>query len=450
MNAFIRRQVIRAYQLATGRRILDHLDELNRTQWLSRDELLALQCDKLHKLLVYACEYVPYYRRTFDQVGFQPDEVLTDLASLRKLPLLTKAIIRENFDDMLTTDSQRRARTSRHTTGGSTGHPLIFMADTNFLDYFTADVHRHLSWSGWQFGQPHAYIGGANFEVSKAQSLRARLMNWALNRFTTNAYVLSDESMHAFADRIRRRRPRLLYGYASTLYHFAKFVRQNNFDDIKFQSVSSSAEVLYPSQRQFIEETFGCKVFDRYASLELGALGSQCQFQTGLHVSVESVYVEILDDNGQPTRPGEPGNIVVTNLNNYGMPFIRYCIEDIGAWHVDDTCPCGRALPMLELIQGRRIDMFKTKDGRTVWGGFASPLFGMDGVKQFQLVQKSLDLVVARIVKEGELNQAQLDTIERTVKIALGDDVEVRFEFPDEIPVLDSGKYRYAISEIDG
>jgi phenylacetate-CoA ligase len=425
MSALIRRQVMRVYQLATGRRILDRLDELNRSQWLSGDELLALQRDKLHKLLVYAYQYVPYYRRTFDQVGFRPDEVLADLASLRKLPLLTKATIRENFDDMLTTESQRRARMSRHTTGGSTGHPLIFMEDTNFRDYFTADVHRHLGWGGWEFGQPHAYIGGGSFEVSKMQSMRA------------------------FANCTRRRRPRLLYGYASTLHHFAKFVRQNNFDDIQFQSVSSSAEVLYPPQRQFIEETFGCKVLDRYASLELGALGSQCQFQTGLHVSVESVYIEILDDNGQPTRPGEPGDIVVTNLNNHGMPFIRYCIEDIGAWHMDDTCPCGRALPMLELIQGRRIDMFKTKDGRTIWGGFASPLFGMEGVKRFQVVQKSLDLIVVRIVKEGELDQTQLDTIGRTVKIALGDDVEVRFEFPEEIPVLDSGKYRYAISEID-
>lgn len=102
----------------------------------------------------------------------------------------------------------------------------------------------------------------------------------------------------------------------------------------------------------------------------------------------------------------------------------------------------------MDLVQGRRIDMFQTRDGRGVWGGFASPLFGMEGVKQFQLVQKSLDLVVARIVKECELDQARLDTIKRTVKMALGDHVQVEFEFPTVIPVLDSGKYRYTTSEI--
>ena len=130
------------------------------------------------------------------------------------------------------------------------------------------------------------------------------------------------------------------------------------------------------------------------------------------------------------------------------MPFIRYNIEDMGAWSALDRCPCGRELPLMEIVQGRRVDMFKTRDGRSVWGGFASPLFGMEGVKQFQVVQKSLDTVVARIVKAGELDQARLDAITQTIKTALGDDVEVRFEFPDAIPVLDSGKCRYAISQV--
>jgi phenylacetate-CoA ligase len=447
MNPFLRRQAIRIYQLATGRRVLDRLDELNRTQWLSRGELLALQRDKLHKLLLYAYEYVPYYHRTFDQVGFRPDDVLSNLDSLRKLPIITKATIRENFDDMHTIENKRGARMSRLTTGGSTGHPLVFMQDTDFRDYVTADIHRHLGWAGWQFGQLHAYIWGASFEVPTSQSLRTRLMDWVLNRFLTNAYVLSEESMSAFANQVRRRQPRILFGYASSLYCFAQFVRQKRVDDITFDGIFSSAEVLYPDQRQYIEETFQCEMFNRYGTRDLGGVACECDAHTGLHASIENNYIEILRDN-EPVPPGEVGDIIVTNLNNYGMPFIRYAIEDMGAWSTIDNCPCGRELPLMDLVQGRRIDMFKTRGGRTVWGGFASPLFGMEGVKQFQVVQKSLDLVVARIVKEGELDQARLDTIERTVKVALGDNVEVKFEFPDEIPVLDSGKYRYAISEI--
>ncbi len=451
ISAFIRRQAIKAYQHFTGRRILDRLDELNRTQWLNRDELLALQREKLHRLLVYADRYVPYYRRIFQQVGFSPDDILTDIASLGKLPILFKATIRENFDDLLTTESVRRARMSRLTTGGSTGHPLVFMQDTDFRDYVTADILRHLGWAGWQFGQLHAYIWGANFEVETAQALRTRLMDWALNRFLTNAYVLSEESMAAFAVRVRRQRPRILFGYASSLYRFAQFVRERDYHDITFDGIFSSAEVLYPPQRQFIEETFRCRMFNRYGTRDLGGVACECEAHVGLHASIENNYIEIVRDleTREPALPGETGHIIVTNLNNHGMPFIRYSIGDMGAWSVRDHCPCGRGLPLMEIVQGRRVDMFKTRDGRAVWGGFASPMFGMEGVKQFQVVQKSLDLVVARIVKEGRLDPARLDEIARTIKTALGNDVEVRFEFPEEIPVLDSGKYRYAICELD-
>ena len=150
MSSLLRRQVIQLYQKATGRRILECLDELNRTQWLSRDELLNLQRDKLHRLLEYAYENVSYYHRLFDRVGFRPSEILTDLSSMHKIPVLTKAIIRENLNDLLTTDPQRRKQMSYLTTGGSTGHPLVFMQDSNFRDYVTADIHRHLVWAGWQ------------------------------------------------------------------------------------------------------------------------------------------------------------------------------------------------------------------------------------------------------------------------------------------------------------
>jgi phenylacetate-CoA ligase len=448
MNTFLHRQGIKLYQGMTGRRFLDRLDELNRTQWLSRDELLALQREKLVRLLEYAYAHVPYYRKLFDEVGFHPADFESAPEGFREVPPLTKGIIRENFDDLITTEDRRRREMSRLTTGGSTGQPLIFMQDSDFRDYVTADIHRHLGWAGWELGQPHAYIWGASFEVTQAHAWRTRLMDLALNRFVTNAYVLSEESMNAFADRLRRRKPRLLFGYPSSIFQFAEFARQHDMDDLTFDGIFSSAEVLFDTQRQYIEGTFDCKMFNRYGTRELGGVGCECNAHTGLHLSVENNYVEILQD-GESAPIGEAGDIIVTNLNNYGMPFIRYCIEDIGAWHPDDTCPCGRALPMMELVQGRRIDMFRTQDGRMVWGGFASPMFGMPGVKQFQVVQKSVDLIVARIVKEGDLDQSKLDGIERTAKLALGDSVQVKFEFVDEIPRRASGKYLYAISELD-
>ncbi len=446
-----RRPIIQLYQAVSGRRLLTRLDELNRTQWLSHGELLALQQNKLHRLLAHAYQYVPYYRRLFDQAGFRPDMVLSDMASLRKLPVITKATIREHFDDMLTTESRRRASLSRLSTGGSTGHPLVFMQDPTFRDYVTADIHRHLGWAGWELGQLHAYLwGGASFEVKTSQAIRTKLMDWVLNRFVANAYVLSEETMSAFVAQIRRRRPRILFGFTSCLYRFAEFVRERNVDDVKFDAIFASSEVLYAGQRQLIEEVFGGKVFNRYGTRELGGISCECGAHTGLHASIDNNYIEIVRDldSGEPAQPGEVGHIIVTNLNNWGMPFVRYSIEDMGAWSALDACPCGRELPLMESVQGRTVDTFQTRDGRSVWLAMAGPLFGMKGVRQFQLVQKTLDLVVVRIVKDGPLDENRLAEIERTLHTALGDQVEVVVEFPDDIPVLDSGKYPYIMSEL--
>ena len=435
------------YQRATGRHILESWRELRRTQWLSREELLKLQRDKLQRLLQYAYAYVPYYRQLFDNVGFRPDELSVRPASFRRIPLLSKAIIRRNFGSLLTTEIRRRRELSRVTTSGSTGEPLVFMQDNGYRDCVTAGVLRSLEWAGWRWGECHAYLWGASSEAKTAESLRARLMDLIFNRFVANAFVLSDESMGEFVAQVRKRRPGLLYGYASSLYRFAEFVRENRFNDVGFEAIISSAEVLYPSQRQFIEETLGGKVFDRYGTREVGDLGCECEFHTGFHVSVENCYIEI-EREGEPVGPGEAGDIIVTNLNNYGMPFIRYALADVGAWCEEDRCPCGREMPLLGKIEGRQVDMFRGQDGRMVWGGFWHSMYEMEGVKQFQFIQKSVNHVVARIVKEGHLEQASRDRIERAVQRALGGNVTVEFEFPCHIPPAQSGKFRYQISEL--
>ncbi len=452
MSEFLRRGILRLHQWATGRHILERLDELNRTQWLKRDELQALQRNKLQQLMEYAYQYVPYYRRLFDQAGFHPNDLRQDLAALRRIPVLTKAIIRENYDDLQTTETQRRKQLTRVTTSGSSGHPLVFMQDNDYRDGVTADIQRHLGWAGWKMGDLHAYIWGANFEVTTMQSLRTRLIDWEWNRFVTNAFLLTDKSLADFTELVWRRRPRILYGYPSSLYRFAQYVRQSpSYHGITFDGIIPSAEVLLPAVRQFIEETFQCKMFDRYGTKELGGIACECEAHTGLHVSAENNFVEILGD-GRPVEPGETGSIVVTNFNNWGMPFIRYSIEDEGAWYQGGDCPCGRAAPMLKAVQGRVVDTFKTRDGRTAWAGFAGAGYSClahPAVKQFQIVQKTLDRMVVRLVKDGEIPQANLDELVRTIHIAFGDNVSVEIEFPDEIPVLSSGKHRYAVSEID-
>jgi phenylacetate-CoA ligase len=324
------------------------------------------------------------------------------------------------------------------------------MQDNEFRDNVTADIQRHLGWAGWKMGDLHAYIWGANFEVGSAQSLRSRLIDWEWNRFATNAFRLTEVSLARFARQVQHWHPRVLFGYASSLYRFAQYVRQNHWMGITFSGIISSAEVLLPAVRQFVEETFQCRMFDRYGTKELGGVACECEAHAGLHISSESNFIEILCD-GRSARHTETGSIVVTNLNNLGMPFLRYSIGDEGAWYEGGVCPCGRVSPMLKMIEGRSVDAFKTRDGRTAWAGFAGAGYSSlahPAVKQFQIVQKSLDRMVVRLVKDGEIPQAHLDELVQTIHTAFGNNVVVEFEFPNEISVLASGKHRYAISEV--
>jgi phenylacetate-CoA ligase len=451
MPARMRLIVLKLHERLTGRHILTRLDELNRTQWLRAAELLTMQRRKLQQVVEYAYQSVPYYHRLFDQVGFCPDELRQDPKAMSRIPVLTKDIIKANFDDMLTTEPERRKKLTRVTTSGSTGHPLTFMQDNDYRDSFTADIQRHLGWAGWKMGQLHAYLWGANFEVTAQQAVRTRLLDWTWNRFLTNAFLLTDKSLAAFTAQVRRRRPKLLFGYASSLYRFAQYVRQQGYDDITFNGIFSSAEVLLPAVRQHIEATFRCKMFDRYGTKELGGIACECEAHTGLHISAENNYVEVINKSGQPAQPGEVGDIIVTNLNNLGMPFIRYSIGDAGAWDIGSPCSCGRTAPMLSLVQGRIVDTFKTRDGRTAWAGFSGAAYGTlahPAIKQFQVVQKSLDLISVRLVKTGDIPQAVLDQLARTIRIAFGDNVQVEFEFPTQIQRLPSGKHQYAVSEL--
>jgi len=258
--------------------------------------------------------------------------------------------------------------------------------------------------------------------------------------------------MAAFAEQVQRQHPRILFGYASSLLWFAQFARKQPNLTIKFDGVISSAEVLPEAARLVIEETFNCKVFNRYGTKELGGIACECEVQNGLHVSAENNLVEILK-NGNTSGPGEAGSVIVTNLNNWGMPFIRYSIGDEATWDDGNECICGRSSPRLKSVEGRIVEKFITRDGRASWAGFAgegySSLLAQPSIKQFQIIQESLDTITIRLVKEGEIPPSILQRLAATFQEAFGEDISVEFEFPDHISVLPSGKHQYAISNIN-
>lgn len=453
MKSTFSRTALVIHEKITERRILQRLEELNRTQWLSYDNLLNLQQRKLQQLLEYSYKYVPYYQQAFSKISFHPNDFHGNLDCLLKLPILTKSIIRENWSDLITTDPKRRRGISELSTSGSTGQPLVFMQDHYYRDSVTADIQRHMGWAGWKLGDLQAVIWGQSPGMSFRKRMRAKLIDWIWNRIQINAFCMTEKLMANFAKQIQQRNPHILFGYATCINQFAQYVRSSPYQSIRFGGVFSTAERLLPSIRHFIEETFRCKVFDRYGTLELGGIACECEEHTGLHLSMENNYVEIINnDNEAPAQRGEIGDIVVTNLNNFGMPFIRYLVGDAGIWYTGDDCSCGRSSKMLKVIEGRLVESFNTKDGRRIWAGFAGAGFRClthPSIKQFQIVQKSFERIVIRLVPAGEIQKDTLKDIEHAIHVTFGEDVVVDFEFLDKIKPLPSGKHQYAISELN-
>jgi phenylacetate-CoA ligase len=447
MSTFLRRSMLKLYRLTLGRQMLAYFDELKRNQWLSRDELLALQQSKIQQLVTYAYHYIPYYRRTFDELGFHPEDLRRDPATFQKLPLLTKETMRHHSDEFKTTHPTVRQTLAPRSTSGSTGEPFTFWEDKRYRDCFTATFLWYFTWSGWRLGEPYALLWGQSQppEKSLLPRVRGKLTDFVFNSpLISGAYILSQQEMEILVSRIRRINPRVLLSYASTLFVLAQFVRQQQLD-IKFQAVYSSGETLYPHQRQYIEETFGCKVFNRYGTLESRGIACECEVHDGLHISMENCYIELVRD-GVPVEDEQPGEIVVTELNNYGFPFIRYRVKDV-VQRLEQACPCGRQSPLLAAIQGRVGDTFKTTTGKTVWNA-AFELFKLKGIKQYQVIQKALDLILVRLVRDEDFAETQIQVVEKMVKDIMGAETTVQFEFPDHIAIAASGKYRYSYSEL--
>jgi phenylacetate-CoA ligase len=425
--------------------ITRHRQELEQSQWLSLEELQELQLIKLRRLLAHAYEHVPFYRQRFRQAGVHPRDIKT-LADLRRIPILTKKDVQTQLHDLVATNYDR-AQLHRDATGGSTGASTVFYLDKESLAYNKASKARYRKWYGFEMGAKVAFLWGAARDVPD-MSLRARL-NLILGRQRwLNSYGTSVDQMKRFAQEMQVWKPSFIVGYSSSLHLFARFLREHNLDGIHPQAIESSAEKLYDFQRELVEQVFGCRVFNAYGSREFGGVAAECEQHQGMHILADVMYVELIKD-GQPVVEGDFGDIIITDLHNYAMPFIRYQIGDLGRPQ-PGPCLCGRGFARIAEIVGRSNAIVTTPSGHYVHGAFFSHLFyGVEEVRKFRIHQQSLTKVDVLIESEDNLLPPdKLETIRSKMQSQLGDQVTLEFKFVDSIPPLPSGKLGYLISDV--
>lgn len=401
---------------------------------------------RVASILRHARANVPYYASALRDLDVEADPI----GALKRIPPLTKDVIRERLDELCSNDLASR-RTYEQTSGGSTGEPVRLIQDMYFRDRDNAVQMLMSSWTGWRPGDPEVVISGSDRDILESTiGFRARVANGLMRRTFFNAFRMTDATMRDCLRVLDEERPKVIRTYAQSMDDLAAFARREGISVAPQKAIITSAGMLYPFMRERIEAVFGCPVFDQYGSREVSGIGGECGQGAGLHVFPWMNFVEIADDDGNPVEPGTEGQILVTSLCNYAMPMIRYDIGDRAALLPDDAppCPCGRRGQRIAKLVGRTVDTFVAPGGARVSGSFLiHQLFYRDGVKRFQVVQRDPRLIVYRIVATAPLDGTAREEIRRGTQAAMGPECMVEFEFVDDIPPSPSGKHRYMISE---
>lgn len=417
------------------------------------DEVARHSFERLAAMVHHAYSTVPYYRAGWRLLGFLPQEFRSP-DDLRRLPLLTKADIRERRNDLVS-EAVAPAELQMDYTGGTTGTQTPFFRDRACR---AARVGRQLAvleQCGYRRGDRRGFVWGAHADLLPTRPDR-RLAHW-LRRFASADEVLcctvmSRADLLEFHARLRRFRPRILYGYPNAIEEFARFIRREGLAPIHVSRVFCTAEALRDAQRALFAETFGGEVFNLYCSREHGCLGFECGRHQGFHVDAGSAYVEILVD-GRPAAPGEIGQIVVTDLLNRGMPLVRYVTGDL-ATAAEGPCACGLPLPTFSRLEGRVADIVYRPDGSAVAGLMLDDLF-MDepAIAHAQFRQddmSSLDVALVIDPRAGVPADLESKVIDE-VRSVMGQTSAIRVRLvPDIERNPRSGKYRLVIGNVAG
>ncbi|TBR36179.1 MULTISPECIES: phenylacetate--CoA ligase family protein [Dyella] len=427
-----------------GRHTLDWLASYERDQWLSPEQIAALQWQRLQRLLQHAWREVPFYRQRWQAAGITPDDIRS-MDDFARLPVLTKADIREHFDDLKA--RSERAGMLYKATGGSTGEPVRFGYTRESNDRRTAVMWRGYAWAGSRMGRRTLYLwGGAVGTPTRAHQWKDRLFNAAFARRVLNSFHMTDDNLGEYADAIEQYRPEVIVAYVGPLVRLAQWLLdQKRVLRHKPQSIVCGAEALHEFQRDIVQRAFGCHAFNTYGCREVMLIASECEHRHGLHINADHLVVELLDDQG---RHASSGNVVLTDLYNDGMPLIRYVNGDM-ATMASHACACGRGLPLLAHVDGRVLDAIRTPDGRYLPGEFFPHLLKeVPGVQRFQLVQRRLDRLDLSIVPGSAFNADSLAFIRAEAGKVLGQEVELQCHMVDDIPLTPSGKLRVTVSEL--
>lgn len=424
---------------------LSECANLARQQYWPDADIASLQNQKLDRLIKHAAKTSNWYKKIIADRNINPNKQFTR-ADLAQFPVTTKKDIRENTPEFISSDFDP-AQMPKAKTGGSTGVSLNLFFDEHCQKLRNGAQIFADSFSGWKPGTRVAAVwGNPPKAITLKQKIRAFLLDRMIYLDTMN---LDAQSMGDFVQAWQRFLPDMIFGHSHSIYIFSKYLLENNITNLRPQGIVATSMMLLDHERAVIEEAFQCKVSNRYGCEEVGLIAVECEQHQGMHINSSHIILECLDEHDQPVPPGTAGKLVITDLNNFGMPLIRYRVEDVGVLS-EHLCSCGRTTPILERLEGRIADFLKKPDGGQIAGVslVERTLTKIPGIEQMQLVQETLNQIVINRVKGHEYTSATDTTLLAEFSKIFGPDVIFTINDVEKIPQEKSGKYRFSICKV--
>ncbi|MFZ5987263.1 MAG: phenylacetate--CoA ligase family protein [Bacillota bacterium] len=413
------------------------LDELSTSQYYTMEKLEAVQNYKLGKIIKHCYESVPYYTDLFNSLKLKPQDIKTK-EDLKKLPLMDKATIRENFDKLLS-KKRNKVLCSCETSSGTTGILSKIVRDITCVRYESAALKRFWQSAG-DMGSKRVVLRGGIVVPGDIKEPPFWEYNRLNNELVMSSFHLFYENSKHYVNEIVNYRPEVVYAYPSTAYLAARFFADEGIK-LKLKAVFTSSETLSDYQRELIQEVFDCRVYDWYGQSERVSAIGQCEMGT-YHIIEDYSITEII--------PSQEGNeIVGTHLYNYAMPLIRYRTCDIVELS-DKKCSCGRHFRVVDRVLGRKSSYIMTLDGKKV----SATLLGyfikyVDSINEIQFVQEKKGEVVINITTNSKFEESDREKIINITKEHMGKEMNVELNILDIIPRGSNGKYTSVINKIE-
>ncbi len=443
----VRKVVIPLYDFATGNPTREFMRKLEQSQWFSLEEIRKIQEKRLRSLVKHAYETVPYYHRMFRKNELTLNDVRT-IDDLTKLPILKREDIRKGFETRSIISSMYEQKVRKRgfkVTGGSTGEPIRFYTTRENRRWATAARYLGWKWAGFEVGDKFAQVFGLHLDRPMLQSFKGRIEGRLKRRIALDAYQMSETAIEQFVQKIKEFKPKALYGNATSVANLAKYINDKRIESIPLKSVFIDSMSLFDHEVEMIERVFDCDVWWQYHNRENGTFASECSEHNGYHLFSQIFIFEFIQGD-EKVSAGETGSIVVTDLTNYAMPFVRYEVGDLGVMS-DDSCTCRRGMPLMTKLLGRTMEILVSANGDFIVAPFFGRLehvFGARDIKQYQIVQETLSRIVVKIVPGITYTDEDTSIVRKAMRSLMGD-LEIEVELVNSIAQSRSGKRQVII-----